>query len=117
MHKLFTQSFFCKMVHTPHSVHPAAAGGESKPCSMSFFREVAQERRAKAQGHTVAADLCSFFSDAGGSSRAAEGEGGAAAPVGKDRVVLPVSWDPTQSSGAPRSALDTQPCKTGWGRV
>lgn len=68
------------------------------------------------QGLTVAADLCSFVSGVEGSSRAAEGEGGAAAPGGKDRVVLPVSWDPTQSNGAPRSALDVQPCKTGWGK-
>lgn len=73
-------------------------------------------RKAKAQGLTVAADLCSFVLGAGGASCAAEAEGGAAAPGGKNRAVLPVSWDPMQRSGAPRSALDTQPCKTGgWG--
>lgn len=47
-----------------------------------------EERKAKAQGLTVAAaDLCSFVSGA------AEGEGG------KDRVVLPVSWDPHSAAG------------------
>lgn len=122
MHKLFTQSLFCGPAYAPHAAHPAAAGRctwskqESKPCSMSFSREVAQERKAKAQGLTVAADLCSFVSGAGGASCAVEGEGGAAALVGKDRAVLPVSWDPMRSSRAPRSALDVQPCKTGgWG--
>lgn len=119
MHKLFTQSLFCRPAYAPHAVHPAAAGrrtwskGESKPCSVSSSREGAQERKAEARGLTVAADLCSFVPGAGGASCAAEGEGGAAAPGGKDRAVLPVSWDPTRSSGAPRSALDSQPCKTG----
>lgn len=91
MHKLFAQSLFCGPVETPHAVHPAAAGRETEPCSISSSRKAAQERRTKAQGLTVAADLCSFVSGVEGSSRAAEGEGGAAAPGGKDRVVLPVS--------------------------
>lgn len=66
-------------------------------------------KQRKALGLTLAADLCSFLLSSGGASYAAEGEGG------KDRVVLPVSWDPRQGNGAPCSALDVQPCKTGGG--
>lgn len=111
MHKLFPQVFFCMPAYTPHTAHPAAVGRESG--QRALLQRSGTERRAKGHGLTVAAELGSSVSGAGGASGAAGGEAGAAAPGGKDRVALPLSWDPTQSSGAPCSALDTQPCKTG----
>lgn len=50
-------------------------------------------------GLTVAAALCSSALGAGRGSPAAGAEPGAATPGTRDRVVLPVSWDPAPSRG------------------
>lgn len=82
-------------------LQPGDARGDNRSSDLEhvLLQGSVPGKESESPGLTVAAALCSSAVGAGGGSRAAGAEPGAAAPGARDRVVLPVSWDPVRSRG------------------